>query len=154
MVKCEPGKKEYNPDPKKFKDWVPTVSKWPCFRCIRDVSSARKYDFASECASDIMIKMDDVELKALSQEVLQAVLDVDTHETDNEELILLGDCLARVYMHTITRGEFLNGMFLKYENVRDVIRIAAEKSMPAHGIVAMYDGDSPFPDCWMNMTRS
>jgi hypothetical protein len=118
------------------------------------VPARSKYDFVDECASDVMLKMDEEELAALAQEVLQAVLDVDTYETDWDELILLGDCLARVYMHTLTRGRELNKMFEKYENVEEVIRIAAEKSMPANGIVSMYEKDTSFPKCWLDAHRS
>ena len=155
MVKCKPAKKEHNLDPNpKSSNWVPTITEHPCFRCIRDVPARAKYDFVDECAPDVMIKMDDDELEALSKEVIQAVLDVYTYRTDWEELTLLGDCLARVYMHTITRGGFLNGMFLEHENVRDVIRIAGEKSMPAYGIVLMHDREISFPECWLNMQCS
>lgn len=142
MIKCEPPKKG-------SKD-----SQHPCFRCIRSIPSASKYDFVSECANDIMTKMDGSELESLADEVLAAIVEVDTYETDLEELYLVGDCYARVYMHSLIRGGYLNGAFDKYENVRDVIRIAAEKSMPAHLIVEMFDGDTEFPSCWIRMHRT
>ena len=142
MVKCKPPTKGS------------TISEHPCFRCIRSVPFVSKYDFVSECARDVMIKMDDEELEVLSKEVLVAVLNVDTYETDLDELILVGDCYARVYGHVLTRGGYLNGMFDEHENVREVLRIAAEKSMPAHGIVDTFDGETPFPSCWIEMYRT
>lgn len=124
-----------------------------CFYCIRNVLDSGKYDFASECSIDVMCKMDDGELEMLAREVLQAVLDVDTYETNWDELTILGDCLSRVYMHTLTRGRYLVGAFLEHENVEEVIRIAAEKSMTAYGILSMHENNTPFPQCWMEKSK-
>ena len=142
MTKCVPA-------PKKSR-----ASENVCFRCIRKDSSREKYDFVDECVYDVMLKMDNEELQLLSEEVLQAVLAVDTYETDWGELTLLGDCLARVYLHVLTRGGYLNGMFQKYENVEEVIRVAADRSMPANCVVSMFDEQQPFPECWLEMHRS
>jgi len=126
----------------------------PCFRCIRNVPASIKYDFVYECIEDVMNKMDEDELKTFSDDVLRAVLAVDTFITDFEELTLLGDCLARVYMFTLTRTGTLKGIFNEHFNVEEVLRIAAEKSMVAWGIVSMYEKDVPMPECWLEKTRS
>ena len=129
------------------------VSRHPCFRCLRTPKYSEMYDFIWDCALDVMLKMTNEELNILSQQVLAAMRDKFDNAPD-DELILLGDCYARVLAHTIKRGHYLRGSYVKVPGVREIVRIAADKSMPAWGLwSAMERDDLPIPTCWRSMHR-
>lgn len=145
MVKCRPGSKERDAK----------ISLNPCFRCIRDTPYSDKYDFVYECAHDVMEKMTSEEVNELAKQVLDAIRENFSEEADFEELRLLGDCFARVFMYTLTRGHYYRGAFENLHEVRETLYIAAEVSMPANGVVSIYERDysRPFPKCWLDMNR-
>lgn len=130
------------------------VSRHPCFWCIRNNRYADEYEFAWECATDVMIKMSVKELNELAVQVLHAMRDKFGSASD-DELILLGDCYARVLFHTMTRGNFLRGSYRKADGIREIVSIAADRSMPAWGLwVSMERDGRTMPKCWLALCKS
>lgn len=143
-MKCSPGKKDGR------------VSISPCFRCLRTPELSEKYDFVWYCADDIMATMSDEEVNELAKTVLRAIRENFSIEADIAELTLLGDCYARVLMRTIKHGNYLHGSYEQIPEVREVVQIAAERSMPAWGACSMMESTKlwKMPQCWVSMHQS
>lgn len=141
-MKCKPSAKERN------QRGLANV----CFRCIRNTHYINKYDFSYECSNDVMKKMDQEEFNELAKSVLDAIRNNFSVNAEFEELYLLGDCYARVFMYTITRGHYLRGSYQSLYEVRETVQIASEVSMPAWGICDMFEpGRFEMPRCWLDM---
>jgi len=99
-----------------------------------------------------MSKMNQEELNELAKFVLNAIRNNFSVNAEFEELYLLGDCYARVYMYTLTRGHYLKDAYQSLYEVRETVQVASEVSMPAWGICSMFESDRfDMPQCWLDM---
>jgi hypothetical protein len=98
--------------------------------------------------------MNEEELNELAKSVLHAIRNNFSVQAEFEELYLLGDCYARVFMYTITRGHYFRGSYQLLYEVRETVQVASEVSMPAWGICDMFEpGRFAMPQCWLDMNN-
>lgn len=141
IMKCNPGSKQRG-----------KVLFNPCFQCIRKTNYVEKYEFSWECAYEVLLKMNKSELEEISNIIIQSIVDNYCCDCDDDELILLGDCYARVYLHLLTRGNYLRESYEKYQVIRMTVLEAANKSMPSWGLYMIIERKSiSMPECWLRM---
>ena len=123
-----------------------------CFRCIRNVPFEHDWEFAYECAWEVMDRMSRDEVNDLASEVLNFVKKHYPYDYCVPTFDLIGDSYARVYIYTITHGGYLRDSYIHIPEVRGTIREAAkERSMPAWGICSMFESEKiPMPQCWLD----
>jgi hypothetical protein len=132
-----------------FKCYTKKVFKDRCFRCIRKTEYSDKYEFVYECSHAVMLKMNEEERLVLAKSVLSSIR-MYSEAAEFDELVLLGDSFARVYMFMITRSRYLTKTFQSCEEVARTLRIASEKSMPAWLLCDTFEtGTRKMPECWV-----
>lgn len=122
-----------------------------CFRCIRESYDGEIEDFMYECAWEVMKKMSQDEINELARNVLQYVRENHPYDSNGQLTVIVGDSYARIYLYTITHGDYLRGSYTYIREVRETIKEASVISIPAWGVRSMYENNIiPVPQCWLD----
>jgi hypothetical protein len=143
-----------------------------CFRCIRQ---GTVHEWSYECDENSLSRYF---IKRFDKHSLKIVTSKDFIEGKEQDLVsfidrmfdvtyermevmgtrlsqfeceVLGDSISRVYLFLMTRKSLISRRVIM--NVLPIIRRASKKSMPAYGMLSVFDSKTlmsrPFPKCWL-----